>query len=158
MAFQNLNAALRQVGGLVVSRLSQGLQESNSNASGELEQSIGFNVFNRRNLIGVNIEMLDYWVYVDEGRRAGRMPPVSKIQEWLTYPNVKTKIAGRDDANLESLAYSIAKKIGEKGTKGTDFATNVFESRLVQREVPQLIEDSVGQDIEQLLDKAFQID
>jgi hypothetical protein len=38
MAFTNTSAALRQTGGLIVQRLSQGLQQDNSIASGELGQ------------------------------------------------------------------------------------------------------------------------
>jgi len=177
MAFENTSAALRQVGGLVANRLAQGLQENNSNASGELEKSIGFRAFSNSSKLGFEIQMEDYWQYVDKGREAGRMPPVDKIKEWLTYPNVIDKldtggnyssvgirqITGRDGelktvSELDSKAFAIAKKIGEKGTKGTDFATNVFESTLVTKEMPQLIEDAIGQDLEGVLDKAFNIE
>ena len=104
--------------------------------------------------------MLDYWEYVDEGRKAVRMPPVSKIREWLTYPNVREKLqqnSDREFSNIESKAFAIAKKIGEKGTKGTDFATNVFNSKLITKEMPALIESALGQDLEDVLDKAFNI-
>lgn len=157
MAFNQLSDALRQVGGLVVRRLSQGLQEDNAIASGRLDKSITFRAFSQDSIVGVNIEMEDYWQYVDEGRKPGKMPPVSKIAQWLTYPNVKEKIGARDTDNVEHLAYSIAKKIGTKGTKGNDFATNVFNSKLVNQEIPRLIEDSIGQDIELILDQAFNI-
>jgi len=160
MAFENTSAALRQVGGLVVSRLAQGLKENNAVASGELEESITFRAYQQSSILGLDISMIDYWQYVDEGRKAGRMPPVSKIREWLTYPNVREKLQQNSDrelSNLDSKAFAIAKKIGEKGTKGTDFATNVFNSRLITKEMPQLIEDALGQDIEGILDKAFNI-
>jgi hypothetical protein len=161
MAFVNTEAALVQVGGLVTRRLAQGLQENAAIASGDLEKSITFRAYQNNAILGLEILMLDYWQYVDEGRKAGRMPPVSKIQEWLTYPNVREKLQQNSDkefSNIESKAFAIAKKIGEKGTKGTDFATNVFESTLVTKEMPQLIEDAIGQDLEDVLDKAFNIE
>lgn len=160
MAFENTSAALRQVGGLITSRLSQGLQENNAIASGSLDESITFRAFNQSNSLGIEIEMLDYWEYVDEGRKAGRMPPVSKIREWLTYPNVREKLQQNSDrelSNIDSKAFAIAKKIAEKGTKGTDFATNVFNSKLVTKEMPALIESALGEDLEDVLDKAFKI-
>lgn len=160
MAFENTSQALRQVGGLVTRRLSQNLQEDNSIASGKLDSSIAFRAFSTNNQLGINIEMEDYWVYVDEGRKAGRMPPVSKIEQWLSYPNVRSKISQGNDApiqNVEGLAYVIAKKIGREGTKGNDFATNVFESSLITKEVPALIESAIGEDLEEIFDKAFEI-
>jgi hypothetical protein len=36
--------------------------------------------------------MLDYWGAVDKGRKAGKQPPIDKIKEWLTYPNVRDKL------------------------------------------------------------------
>ncbi len=161
MAFKNTSAALRQVGGLVTRRLAQNLQEENAIASGRLEESITFRAFERNSILGLNIEMLDYWEYVDEGRRAGKMPPISKIQEWLTYPNVRSKIQQGNDQPVkdpESLAYLIARKIAKQGTKATNFATDVFDSRLVQKEMPALIESAIGEDLEALLDAAFNIE
>lgn len=161
MAFTNTSRALRQIGGLVSSRLAEGLREVNAIASGDLESSIDFRAYERSSVLGVNITMLDYWQAVDEGRRAGKMPPVSKIQEWLTYPNVRDKIRfGQSDApiqDIESVAFVIARKIGREGTKGNNFATNVFNSRLIQKEVPSLIEESIGKDIEAILDEAFNL-
>lgn len=161
MAFTNTSRALRQIGGLVSSRLAEGLREVNAIASGDLESSIDFRAYERSSVLGVNITMLDYWQAVDEGRRAGKMPPVSKIQEWLTYPNVRDKIRfGQSDApiqDIESVAFVIARKIGREGTRGNDFATNVFNSRLIQKEVPSLIEESIGKDIEAILDEAFNL-
>lgn len=160
MAFTNTSAALRQVGGLVTRRLAQGLQENNAVASGSLEESITFRAYQQSSILGLEISMLDYWEYVDEGRKAGRMPPVSKIREWLTYPNVREKLQQNSDkefSDIDSKAFAITKKIGEKGTKGTDFATNVFNSKLITKEMPALIESALGQDLEDVLDKAFNI-
>jgi hypothetical protein len=153
----NISTALRKVGGLTVSRLRQGMTESNSDASGKLGASIGFNVKSTSKGIDLNIEMLDYWQYVDEGRKKGKQPPVSEILKWLTYPNVRDKIrGGESDApveNPESLAFLIARKIGREGTKGTDFATNVFESKLIQKELPAIVADAVFEDANSLIDE-----
>jgi hypothetical protein len=104
MAFTNTSRALRQIGGLVVSRLSQNLKEDNAIASGRLDESIDFRAFSRTNALGVEITMLDYWEAVDKGRKAGKMPPISKIQEWLNYPNVRDKIRfGQSDAPIKDV-------------------------------------------------------
>jgi hypothetical protein len=57
-----------------------------------------------------------YGKFVDEGRRPGKMPPVKDIMEW-------TRLKGIP----ESAAYPIARKIGEKGTKGINFTEPFYD-------------------------------
>jgi hypothetical protein len=157
MAFTNTSAALRQTGGLIVQRLSQGLQEDNAIASGELDKSINFNVKSSAKKIVLDITMLDYWGAVDTGRRAGKQPPIDKIKEWLTYPNVRDKMRfGQSDASFtesekNSLAFLIARKIGRQGTKGNNFATNVFTSDLITNELPDIVLNAVIEDADEVL-------
>lgn len=157
MAFTNTSAALRQTGGLIVQRLSQGLQEDNAIASGELDKSISFNVKSSAKKIVLDITMLDYWGAVDTGRRAGKQPPIDKIKEWLTYPNVRDKMRfGQSDASFtesekNSLAFLIARKIGRQGTKGNNFATNVFTSDLITNELPDIVLNAVIEDADEVL-------
>jgi hypothetical protein len=155
----NLSQTLRRVGGLTVQRLSQGLKESNSDASGELDTSIGFNIKPTSKGIDLNITMLDYWEFVDKGRKPGKPAPVNKIMEWLTYPNVRDKMRfGQSDAAFteseqKSLAYLISRKIGREGTKGNDFASNVFNSKLIQTELPDLVLNAVFEDASIAIDE-----
>ena len=151
MAFTNTAAALRTFGGLMTSRLSEGLKDNNSDASGKLDESIKFTIKSKANKIEMDLSMLDYYEFVDEGRKAGKQPPIKPILEWLSYPNVLDKIgaSGLEDTQKEGLAFQIARKIGREGTKGTDFYTNVIESRLVTQDLPKLIQESVGEDIDE---------
>ena len=155
----NLTQALRRVGGLTIQRLRQGLVENNSDASGELGKSIGANIKETPKGIDMNIIMLDYWEFVDQGRKPGKPAPISKIMEWLTYPNVRDKMrGGQSDASFteseqKSLAFLISRKIGREGTKGTDFATNVFESRLIKQELPDLVADAVFEDANMVINE-----
>ena len=138
-------------------RLSQGLQEDNSIASGELDKSINFNIKSTDKKIVLDITMLDYWGAVDGGRKAGKQPPIDKIKEWLSYPNVRDKIRfGQNDSAFSeseknSLAFLIARKIGRQGTKGNNFATNVFTSSLITKELPEVILNAVAEDADSVL-------
>jgi hypothetical protein len=157
MAFTNTSQALRQIGGLTVQRLGEGLSENNTDASGDLKKSISFKIRSSSKKIELDITMLDYWGAVDEGRKAGKQPPIDKIKEWLSYPNVRDKIRfGQSDAQFteseqNSLAYLIAKKIGREGTKGNNFATNVFESSLITNELPEVLTDAIVEDADAIL-------
>lgn len=155
----NLSQALRRVGGLTVQRLVQGINENNSGASGDLEKSVSFKVKTVPKGLDLDIIMLDYWEYVDGGRPPGKRPPIDKIKEWLTYPNTKSKLDSTASlsftniAEVTSLAYIIAKKIGEEGTEGTDFATNVFESSLIEKELPDIVLNAVYEDANNAIDE-----
>ena len=49
----------------------------------------------------VTIKLMDYWKYVEAGRQAGKMPPVSAIEEWLSY---KRDINGSTQRGVPSYA------------------------------------------------------
>ena len=153
----NISTALEIVGRLTVNRLRDGMTENNSDASGDLGQSIGFNIKKTSKGIDLNIEMLEYWGAVDGGRRKGKQPPINKIKEWLTYPNPRAKlglegVSNVNIAEVNSLAFLIARKIGKNGTKGTNFATNVFNSSLIQKELPSIVADAVYEDASLIID------
>jgi len=153
MAFTHTASALRTFGGLFVSKLAQGLNENNSDASGKLNESIAFNIKSKANRLEFDLTMLDYYEFVDEGRKPGRMPPTKPIMDWLRYPSVQDKlgVSGLEDSQIQGLAFQIARGIGANGTEGTDFYTNVINSRLITQDLPRLIEESVGQDIDEAM-------
>lgn len=143
---------------LYTARLAESLTSSGSVASGDLGESITINVLRRRRGVYTGqILMLDYWEAVDQGRSAGKPPPVQSILDWLAYPNVQSRMTfGRENEfnfdRMESIAYAIAKKIGDKGTKGNDFATNVFESDL-SRDMQDALVDAVAYDFDNTIDE-----
>ncbi len=143
--------ALRTAGGLLMQRLQQGLDESNSNASGSLSESMGLTFKSSSKGLTMDLSMLDYYMYVDEGRKPGKMPPVSSIAEWLTLPNVREKLQEQSDAEfqgIQSLAFVIARKIGKEGTKGTKFFTNVVDSRLFKDDIPNTVGQAAFEDVD----------
>ena len=52
-------------------------------------------------------------IFVEVGRKPGKMPPIQAIVDWLI-----AKKVGRDPAKLRGLAFGIARKIGRVGTRG----------------------------------------
>jgi hypothetical protein len=133
--FKSVDAALRVYGGLIIQRLVEGLNENNSNASGALNESIALTM--KSNGEGFIVDALDYWGAVDGGRRAGKRPPITAIEQWLRYPNVRDKMRfgasdkAFGDKERKALAFMIARKIGREGTKGNNFFKNVVESDII---------------------------
>jgi hypothetical protein len=155
MAF-DLKAALDKAMELLAERLGKNLYQRDNLASGNLSSDMRTYTKNPR--VGIwtgELLMLDYWEAVDKGRKAGTMPPVQSIIDWLQYPNVKDKLTGNredlfDEGATESIAYAIARNIGKFGTRGSDFASDavVYLIENVDKEVSK----AIGLDLELMID------
>lgn len=109
-------------------------------ASGDLLNNIEYEVTRGDFTYTIYVKMKDYWYYVENGRKAGKMPPIDNILNWirvkpvLPRPNAKGKLP-----TPQQLAFLIARKIGEEGTQGTqdlrkatDTIWDTFEDRLYE--------------------------
>ena len=109
-------------------------------ASGDLLNNIEYEITRGDFTYTIYVKMKDYWYYVENGRKAGKMPPIDNILSWirvkpvLPRPNAKGKLP-----TPQQLAFLIARKIGEEGTQGTqdlrkatDTIWDTFEDRLYE--------------------------
>jgi hypothetical protein len=72
----------------------------------------------------------DYFHFQKVGRRPGRFPPIDAILQWITDKGI------RSDIPIKSLAYLIARKIAQSGTRifqrksqGLDVQDEIIEAR-----------------------------
>tara|TARA_R110000751_G_scaffold168385_2_gene274320 strand:- start:2853 stop:3350 length:498 start_codon:yes stop_codon:yes gene_type:complete len=162
MAFDKIGDALESGLRLIAARLSENLTASGSVATGDLGASITVTTPRiRRGNWRASIEMLEYYEYVDLGRPPGKQPPLQSIIDWLEERNVQDRMTfGREDQfdadAISSIAYMIARKIGEKGTEGNHFATNVFESRLID-DLGGMVAEAAANDIDNLFEEITRI-
>lgn len=109
-------------------------------ASGDLLNNIEYEVTRGDFTYTIYVKMKDYWHYVENGRKAGKWPPIDNILRWITVkpvlprPNAEGKLP-----TPQQLAFLIARKIGEEGTEGTqdlrkatDTIWDTFEDRLYE--------------------------
>lgn len=109
-------------------------------ASGDLLNNIEYEVTRGDFTYTIYVKMRDYWYYVENGRKAGKWPPIDNILRWITVkpvlprPNAEGKLP-----TPQQLAFLIARKIGEEGTEGTqdlrkatDTIWDNFEDRLYE--------------------------
>lgn len=54
---------------------------------------------------------------IEEGRKAGKMPPPSEIKKWINYK----RIIPKNNMTIDQLSYVIARSIGKNGTKGKHY-------------------------------------
>ena len=138
-------------GNELIAQMQNRLRANKTNASSSLSQSIEPQIKQASaDNLRLTILMEDYWQYVEDGRRAGKMPPIKNISEWIQNKRpVQQKIAQSPDriAATKSLAYVIARKIGQKGTKAQPFVTpslkQVTTQTLAQR-IGRYIADTLG--------------
>lgn len=109
-------------------------------ASGDLLNNIEYEITRGDFTYTIYVKMKDYWYFVENGRKAGKMPPIDNILRWirvkpvLPRPNAEGKLP-----TPQQLAFLIARKIGEEGTEGTqdlrkatDTIWDTFEDRLYE--------------------------
>ena len=137
-------------GNELIAQMQNRLRINKTNATSSLSQSINPEIKGTQSGYRLTVLMKDYWQYVEEGRRAGKMPPIKNIYEWIRYKRpMQDKIQQSPDkiAATKSLAYVIARKIGQKGTKAQPFVTpslkQVTTQTLAQR-IGRYIADTLG--------------
>ena len=87
----------------------------------------------------------DYAYWVEYGRKAGGMPPVKLIAEWVRKRHISS-----DESEIESIAFAIARNIAANGTKAKPFLTPSYEENksrideIMQKAINQVIEGYNG--------------
>ena len=70
----------------------------------------------------VDIELQDYWYYVDNGRRPGKFPPPNKIREWIQVkPVIPYEAKNGRVPTVDQLTFLIGRKIANEGTDPKPF-------------------------------------
>jgi hypothetical protein len=99
------------------------------NASGKLAESVRYDVTNSGETLRVYAE--DYIYYLVHGRKNGKRPPKQAIRDWIDAKGITP-----DGISKDSLAFLIARKIGESGTTiyqqgGSDLVSDIITDELV---------------------------
>jgi len=132
-----------------IAQMQNRLRSNKTNSSSSLSQSVEPNIKSREGGYNLTILMNDYWLYVENGRKAGKMPPIKNIYEWIqNKAPLQAKIADSPNkiAATKSLAYVIARKISKKGTKAQPFISpslNQVTTQELGRRIGQYIADSL---------------
>lgn len=142
----SVSDVLDKFGGYIVETLHKNL--GIHRATGDLATSITFDVQNLGTSFRFRLSLLDYYKYIDEGRKpGGKFPPPPVILEWMGYKRlqvadksvksiVRTKGAHKTAAAIsisktKSLAYLIGRKIAKKGIAPTNFYSSVVNDELL---------------------------
>lgn len=143
MEFKRLKEVLERYGQLLVTKYQMYVPE----ASGKLVQSVKYELKYNETSYEVGLWLEDYWKYVEYGRKAGKFPPLSKIEEWI---RVKPVIPRPYDGKLpteKQLAYLIGRKIANEGIEGKNVLKRTEDE--VRDEMLMSIKQAIMEDIQE---------
>jgi hypothetical protein len=159
---------LNAFGEELVRAYRQGLGERNVHASSNLSDSICYKVKAGDRWMAVDISLLDYWQYVEYGRRAGKFPPIDSIEAWIKVKGIqpmtriqtnimrRTQHRGsirRNDGripSIRSLAYLIGRKIKEEGIQPRPILATALDDTL--QRFDEAINEAITLDIANFID------
>jgi hypothetical protein len=135
------------IGKNLKSRIIKILVAKGKVASGNLISSIEINTGVSDGSGFIDLFMADYAIYVDQGRKPGKQPPIQSILEW-------TRLKGIPD----SAAYPIARSIALNGIPATNFieeAVTQIEKEF-QEELSKFWLGEYGKELEKQIQLALQ--
>ena len=109
-----IQEALVKVGEELKSTMIQTLKDNKSYNSGQLANSIMYDVRTREFNYELVRTMLKYGDYVDQGigRGPGKRPPVQPLMDWIKTKNITVPTG----LTVKQFAFAIAQKINDRGT------------------------------------------
>ena len=109
-----IEEALLRLGDELKATMTQELKNNGSYYTGNLANSIQYQVRENNYTYQLVRTMLKYGDYVDQGigRRPGKQPPVKPLIDWIKFKRIPVPTG----MSVESFAFLIARKIGREGT------------------------------------------
>lgn len=119
-----LEQDITYIGESLVEAVRAAIRRVDAFATGELYDSIEFVIGQENGLPSVTIQAVDYWMWSNYGREAGKPPPVNPLIIWIEARGL--------DMNPFALAYSIGKNgtDGKKWLSEVDF--NVYNRKVLE--------------------------
>lgn len=133
MKFSRTEALLNSFAQTIVNRYRDKISEY---SSGNLYKTIDYTITSKSDSYLVTINLEEYWVFLENGRRAGaKMPPISAIEKWIKVrkilPRPVTLKSGKQRVpTVQQLAYVIARSIAKKGIKPRPFMRESIEDTM----------------------------
>lgn len=154
-----LGEALANTATAIIKELEKDIRAKKLTASKSLLQKIDpTNYVETANGVTLAITMVNYYQWVEDGRKRGKRPPIASIEEWISRKgiNVRKSKGESKQSVLErrrSMAIAIANKIAAKGTikrfgyKGGDFIKDVLTPQTIEA-IAGSIGDVIGRQVQ----------
>ena len=145
--YENVKAVLNKFGKLLVEEYRNNLTEKNVNASYALYNSISYVVESNVTNFEVTLNLEEHWKYIEKGRKAGKFPPINKIEKWVEIkPVIPRPMANGKLPTTKQLAFLISRKIALEGIKPRPLLQQSIDE--VFDEIKERLEEALIKDIE----------
>lgn len=145
--FDNVRKVLNEFGNLLVDTYRDKLTKEKVNASKTLYNSISYIVEGNGTNFVVKLKLEDYYKYVENGRKAGKFPPINKIEKWVEIkPVIPRPMANGKLPTTKQLAFLISRKIALEGIKPRPLLQQSIDE--VFDEIKERLEEALIKDIE----------
>lgn len=152
-----INQTIKEITDRMLELYRNKLIDKNINASNILSDSAEVIVEVDGTALSVSFNLEEYWKFVEYGRRPGKRPPITAIEEWVTLkPIIPDPINGKIPSTTQ-LAFLISRKIGMEGTKAQRPLESAIYSDSMELLINQLKNEIVGQLNEQISNEISKI-
>lgn len=146
--YENVEKVLNDFGKRLVEGYRDKLDSGNINASYDLYNSVRYMVEIGENSFEVKLELEDYWKYIENGRKAGKFPPIDKIKKWIEVKPILPRPYNGKLPTTTQLAYLISRKIALEGIEPKPILEQTIEEILSEFYIS--IENAFEQDIKDI--------
>ena len=151
MKNDNLKEALDEIGQDIVTGIVQELIRAGKKDTGNLINSIEYNVLDTVDGVLLELNAPEYLKYIDEGRRPNsKQPPISAIIPWVRRKGIVVQGA----KNERQSAFVIARAIGKNGIRPLNFLKPTIERVIKNKQ--ELIRKMSEDDILNILNKILE--
>ena len=141
---ENILKVLNETAELYTEYYKKKLINNNINSSSELSNTLSFEVTNDKNGYYIKFKAVDYWKYVENGRKAGKFPNLKAIERWIEIkPIIPRPYKGKVPTTKE-LSYIISRSIARKGIKPKNVLQNTLDD--VMKIQKEKLQKAIGND------------
>lgn len=151
LTFPNLENAINNFISDFINTYKGLLIRDDKKATGDLIRSIKpIEIQFETNKYSGSISLVNYWKYVEYGRRPGKFPPPNKILDWIKIKPVIPRPVNGIKPTEKQLAFLISRKIARDGIK----AGNQFKEALdlCWAKNKNIISDAISIDLQSNID------
>lgn len=139
ISFDNLGMVMQEYAELLERDYQEELREDGHYATGNLINNMHYIIESGGTSIEVSLSLADYYKYLEKGTRP-HWPPIDAIMQWIKVKRIlPSKTYDGKLPTEKQLAYLIARKISEVGTKGSDDlkksiqdVNSVYEMKIIE--------------------------
>lgn len=160
-----LEDSLRKFADNVLKNAKRNLKRHKKKASGDLINSLDYELEVHKNSFSLQFFMMEYGSYIDEGVSGtkkkyntpysftNKMPPNEPISKWIKKRGIKGRNAKGQFITNDSLSFLIRRSILRDGIKPTQFFSKPFQNQF--KKLPDELIEQFGLDIDDFLEQTL---